>query len=270
MAIKLIALDTDGTLLNSKGEILPSTKEAVKKALNHGIKIVLCSGRPINGLKHYMEELGIRGSAQYVVTLNGAIIRNADDDIISQNLVANSFYRKMIAFGIEHNVPFNIVDADSRIITADHNVDPMVYQQAYENQDPLYIRTPDQLNENKIRIAKGCFVGDPNLLDEVEPLVRKEFGKELYVVRAEAHFLELLHFDVNKGAALKQLCEKLNLSADEVMAVGDERNDITMFDFAGTSVCMGNGGDEAKAKADFITTSNDEDGISQAFDKFVF
>ena len=78
MTIKFIALDTDGTLLNSIGKILPSTKKAVKTALDQGIKVALCSGRPIAGLKHFMDELGIIGPDQYAITLNGAITRTAD------------------------------------------------------------------------------------------------------------------------------------------------------------------------------------------------
>ena len=139
MTKKLIALDTDGTLLDPNDKILESSKKVIKKALDH--------------------EIGITGSAQYVITLNGAIIRNTDDDIISENLVPNSFYRRITAFGMANKIPFNIVDADSRIITADHNVDPLIYIQAFENNAPLYIRNPDQLPEDNIRIAKGSFVG---------------------------------------------------------------------------------------------------------------
>ncbi len=269
MSIKLIALDMDGTLLNSHGKILTSTKEAVKKALDRGIKVVLCSGRPIAGLQHYMDELGIEGSAEYVVTLNGAITRDADDDIITKDLVPNSLYRKMAAFAIEHKIPFNIVDADSRIITADHNINPIVYLQAYENKATLYVRNPEEIPDD-LEIAKGCFVSDSDLLDQWEDKIRKVFGKDLNVVRDDKNFLELLNPRVSKGNGLKELCQNINISPNEVMAVGDERNDISMFAFAGTAVCMDNGSAEAKKHADFITSSNDEDGISKAFNKFIF
>lgn len=89
MSIKLIALDTDGTLLSSQNKILPSTKEAVKKALEQGIKVVLCSGRPLAGLEPYMKELGIKGEDQYAVTLNGAITRNANGEMLTHDLVSN-------------------------------------------------------------------------------------------------------------------------------------------------------------------------------------
>lgn len=269
MAIKLIALDTDGTLLDSHGKILNSTKNAVKKALNQGIKVVICSGRPIAGLKHYMDELEIIGPDQYVVTLNGAITRTANNKIMTKDLVDINFYRPMLAFAVKHTVPFNIVDEDSKIITADHTIDPIVYIQAYENMAPLYVRTPDEI-EDTVQIAKGCYVGDPDTLDHIEPLVHEKFGKDLYVVRSDDHFLELLNSKVNKGNGLKELCEKLDIKPSEAMAIGDGRNDITMFNFAGTSVAMENGSAEVKKVADYVTASNDQDGISKAFDKFVF
>ncbi|NRO48565.1 Sugar phosphatase YidA [Lactobacillus helveticus] len=100
MAIKFIALDTDGTLLDSNGKILPSTKIAVKKALEQGIKVALCSGRPIAGLKHFMDELCIVGPNQYAVTLavtlNGAITRTADGQVMTEDLVSNSFIARCL------------------------------------------------------------------------------------------------------------------------------------------------------------------------------
>lgn len=269
MSIKLIAIDIDGTLLNSKGEILDSTKKVITATLNKGVRVVLCSGRPVDGLKEYLNELGIKGSGEYVITLNGAIIRNADSDIIEENLIPGSFYREMTAFGLANKIPFNIVDSESRIITADHNIDPMIYQQAYENHAPLYIRNPDEIPKDNIRISKGCYVGDPLLLDQWEEKVKKQFGKALNVIRTDPSFLELLNKQVDKGSALKQLAEDLDLKKEQVMAIGDERNDLTMFDYASIAVCMGNGHEEAKKAANYVTSSNDEDGIKQAIEKFV-
>ncbi|WEV43319.1 Cof-type HAD-IIB family hydrolase [Lactobacillus sp. ESL0684] len=269
MGIKLIALDTDGTLLTSNSKILPSTKAAVERALKQNIKVVLCSGRPIAGLAPYLTELGITGSDQYVVTLNGAISMTTNKQIITKDLLSNQLYRKMTAFSLANQLPFNVVDENSNIITADHNIDYVVYLQAYENTAPLYVRTPDELPAD-FQAAKGCFVGTPELLDQWEEAIKQAFSSELYVIRSDPHFIELLNPKVNKGNGLSELSQSLGIKADEVMAIGDERNDIPMFDFAGTSVCMGNGSQAAKESADYITATNDDDGISQAFDKFVF
>lgn len=267
--IKLIALDTDGTLLSSKNKILPSTKRAIKKALGLGIKVVLCSGRPIAGLEHFMKELGIEGSDQYAVTLNGAITRTADGKIMTQDLVNNALYRALTKIAKEQKVPFNIVDPDSRIITADHDVDYFELLQAWENTAPMFIRIPDEMPDN-FEISKGCFVGSKEILDQVEPTLREKFSKDLYIVRADDHFLECLHPNVNKGNGLKELGKKIGITPDEMIAFGDEKNDISMFDIVGTAVAMGNGSQEAKDHADYITDSNDNDGIAKALDKFVF
>ena len=263
--IKLIAIDTDGTLLNSQGDIQASTKEAISKALDRGVKVVLCSGRRIAGLAPYMNELGIKGEDQYAVTLNGAISRKASREIMTSDLIANSVYRQLTAYALSLKLPFNIVDFESRIITLNHDIDPMVYQQAYENQAVLFVRSVEEFPEKGQAIAKACFVGSQELLDRVE-----DWGQDFNVLRTDARFLELLNPKVNKGQGLKELCGRLEIAPEEVMAIGDERNDLDMFAFTGTSVAMGNGNDLVKQAADYVTSSNDEDGIAQALEKFVF
>ncbi|WP_297819477.1 Cof-type HAD-IIB family hydrolase [uncultured Lactobacillus sp.] len=266
--IKLVALDTDGTLLNSQNKILDSTKEVIKKALAQGVKIVLCSGRPFAGLEPYMRKLGITAKDQYVVTLNGAITRNAEGKLLTQDLVTNDQYRRLTKFAKEEKVPFNIVDPDSRIITCDRDVDYFELLHAWENTAGMLIRQPDDFPKS-FEVSKGCFVGEADLLDKVEPKLHQKFGGELYIVRADDHFLEVLNPKVNKGNGLVELGQKIGISPDEMMAVGDERNDISMFKVASVSVVMGNGSDQAKRYADYVTGSNDEDGIKQAFEKYV-
>lgn len=90
------------------------------------------------------------------------------------------------------------------------------------------------------------------------------------MVRAADNFLEIMHKNVNKGAALKTLSEKLGIHPEEIIAFGDEQNDIPMFDFVGTAVAMENGSDLAKSHADMITSSNDADGIKNALEKLIF
>ncbi|GFZ27458.1 Cof-type HAD-IIB family hydrolase [Lactobacillus corticis] len=269
MSIKLVALDTDGTLLNSQSKILDSTKKVVAQALAAGVKVVLCSGRPIAGLAPYMAELGITGDDQYAVTLNGAITRTASGKVQTEDILSHETYLELTEFARAHHTPFNVVAPDSKIITADHDIDFMVYVQAYENTATLYVRQPSELPAD-FQPAKGAFVGTKEQLDQIEPLVRERFDQNNYVVRADDRFLEIMHPNVNKGQGLRELCQKIGIKPAEVMAVGDAGNDLTMFEFAGVAVAMGNGTPEAKAAADFVTGSNDADGIAQAFEKFVF
>jgi Cof subfamily protein (haloacid dehalogenase superfamily) len=184
---------------------------------------------------------------------------------MTSDLIANSVYRQLTAYALSLKLPFNIVDFESRIITLNHDIDPMVYQQAYENQAVLFVRSVEEFPEKGQAIAKACFVGSQELLDRVE-----DWGQDFNVLRTDARFLELLNPKVNKGQGLKELCGRLEIAPEEVMAIGDERNDLDMFAFTGTSVAMGNGNDLVKQAADYVTSSNDEDGIAQALEKFVF
>lgn len=267
MTIRLLAVDVDDTLLDSQGKLLPSTRKAVAACLEQGIKVVLCSGRPLAGLTPYLQALNISGSQQYAITYNGAIIEAVAGDIISKKLVNNQWYRQLTAFSQEHKIPFNVVAPDSQIYTADHDVNWLTVVQAWENSAGVFIRKPDELPADFV-IAKGLFVGDSSLLDQIEPTVEQVFGQDLSVVRSGPNFLEVMHLGVNKGVALQQLAQHLNLSAAEVMAVGDEKNDLPMFEFAGTAVAMGNGTDLAKQHADFVTGTNDEDGLAAAIEKY--
>lgn len=267
MTIKLIALDIDDTLLSSTHEVLPSTKVAVTAALAQGIKVVLCTGRPLAGVSGYLAELGISGDDQYVVTYNGAVIETVAGRVVAKQLIDKAGYEAMTEYARVHSIPFNVLDEDSVIYTADRNVDAITVVQAMENQAGILIREPDELPED-FAIAKGLFVGQPALLDGAEAGVRDAFGADFSVIRAGRYFLEVMQAGVDKGAALKALAELLGFKRSELMAVGDEANDLAMFDAVGTAVAMGNGSDLAKAHATAVTGTNDEGGLAAAIERF--
>lgn len=267
MTIKLIALDIDDTLLSSQGKILPSTQTAIDAALAQGIKVVLCSGRPLAGIKPYLDQLGIVSADQYVIANGGGMIETVTGTAIAKHLIDNANYRRMTAFAQERQVPFNVVDQNSEIITADHNIYWLIAVQAWENKAGILVRDPDELPAD-FQIAKGVFVNDEAHLDELEAAVRAEFADDLYVVRAGREFLEIMNPNAGKGRALADLSAALEIMPEEVMAVGDEGNDIAMFNFAGTAVAMGNGTDEAKSHANYVTGANDDGGLADAIEKF--
>ncbi|MFD1410934.1 Cof-type HAD-IIB family hydrolase [Lapidilactobacillus gannanensis] len=267
MTIRLIAIDVDDTLLNSHGEISPTTQQAIQQATAQGIKVVLCSGRPLAGLQHYLAALQLAGADQYVITYNGAVTESLTGKIIVRHVITNRDYRELTAFGQQRQIPFNVLAPDSTIYTADRDIDPITVVQAWENHAGILVRRPDELPEN-FEIAKGLFVGPAALLNQIEPVVTEKFGQRLYVVRAAANFLEVMATGVNKGQALEDLATRLQIKPAEIMALGDERNDLPMFAFAGTAVAMANGSELAKQHADFVTASNDDNGVAQAIEKY--
>ncbi len=267
--IKLVAVDVDDTLLNSQGKILESSREAITKAISKNVKVVLCSGRPYAGVKKFIDELALNNNNQYVITFNGAVIETGLHVKLLEKCLSAKTYEAIDKFSQKNKVFYNIVNADSQIITSNLNVGRITVTQAWENNAGILIRKPQDLS-SKETVIKAVFGDEKGKLDKIEAEVKHVFGQDNYVVRAAVNFLEVMHANVNKGIALQYLAQKLNYKTEEIMAIGDERNDIPMFQVAGTSVVMNNGSAEAKKQADFETASNDQDGIALAFSKFVF
>jgi len=267
--IKLIALDIDDTLLNSKGKITAATKKALDKALDQGIKVVLCSGRPLAGVTPYLQELNINGDEQYVITYNGGLVETVAGKVLSRKILDNKEYRRIVKYVTDNHMPYYVLDDQSKVYTSDKDVNRIAVIQAWENQSGILIRTPDELPAD-FEITKAAIVGEKEQLDQFEAPVKKEFSDSAYVVRAADNFLEVMNKTANKGTGLETLTEILGLDPSEVIVFGDEQNDLPMFDFAGTAVAMGNGSDLAKSHATHVTDTNDNDGIAKALDKYVF
>lgn len=265
--IKLIATDIDQTLVGNANYMPESAIKAIQEALSAGIKVVLASGRPLVGMQEYLDKLGINGADQYAITHNGAILCSTDGQIIESQLMSYNDYVSMTNFGLKHHVPFGVQDANSEIYTADRDIDYVTALQAVENGCSIHYRQPDEM-PHTFEMAKADFVGDAKKLDEVEKLVHTKYGDTHYVTRAGRIFLELMHKDVNKGHALEYLTNMLGYTADEVLALGDEENDLPMFKFAGTSVAMNNGRDSVKIAATHVTGNLMDDGFADAVRKY--
>lgn len=268
MAIKLVTIDIDDTLLNSKGEIMPTTHAAIKAAMVQGVHVALASGRAFAGVQIYLRQLEMTRDDQYVMTFNGAVVESVTGRIVNQDGLSDEAYAAMTTYGLAHHVPFNIVTADSEVMTRDRDVGAITALQAVENSTGILVRYPGELPAGT-QIIKGVYCGNERMLDQAEAGVRQTFGAQYEVMRAGRPFLELMVKGVNKGSGAAHLAKHLGLTADEVMAFGDEDNDVTMFDYAGLAVAMGNGNAAAKAHADYITASNDADGLALALQKFV-
>ncbi len=269
MAIKLIALDIDDTLLTSQHNISEKTKEALDKALDQGIKVVLCSGRPLAGVSPFLNDLGVAGDDQYVITYNGGLVETVSGKVLSRKILDNHAYRRIVKYVNDNHMQYYVLDDDSNVYTSDHDINRFAATQAWENSAGIYVRTPDELADD-FEITKAAIVGEKEDLDKYDQAVKDEFSDDYYVVRAADNFLEIMNPTANKGTGLEKLTQILSFTPDEVMAFGDEQNDLPMFKFAGTAVAMGNGSDLAKLHANYVTDTNDNDGIAKALDKLVF
>lgn len=268
MKYKLIALDMDDTLLTSEKTVSQKNREMIQRALNKGIKVVLCSGRTHNAVIGFAKALGIAGPDQYMITNGGAIIENMDGKIVFQKMMSNQFYRGFVQFVKDNNLHYNVVDQSGNTYSSSNEwLDKYTIMQAFENDNGLYLKEPDQLPAD-FEIVKAIINGNQKELDKISDLVHQKFDQNYFVVRTGIGFLEIFPKDVNKGAALKVLAEKLHFTLSEVMAMGDCDNDIHMLKIAGKGVAMGNALSEVKSNSDDVTADNNHSGVGLAIEKF--
>lgn len=263
---KLIAIDMDGTLLNDERQISPENYEAIQKARQNGVKIVLASGRPLVGFKRYLEELHLISEEDYVVAFNGAIVQSTGGNkIISKTTLGLEDYKEL--YELSKNLKVNI-----HALTEDTVISP---------KDSKYTRLESEINlihKNIIAveevpedtaILKVMFIDDPEIIDEVVDKIPETISDKYTIVRSESFFLEFLHKSVNKGTGVAALAEKLNIKQEEVICIGDAGNDMHMVKYAGLGVAMGNAFPELKRAASFITRTNDEHGVAHVINKFI-
>ncbi|MBL4930237.1 Cof-type HAD-IIB family hydrolase [Clostridium paridis] len=265
---KLIAIDMDGTLLKDDKSISEITKKSLKRAQELGVKIVLTSGRPIQGIKNYLDELELTGEEDYVIGLNGALIcKTSDYSVISSNATLTGKDLKYI---------YNKVKGLNTYIHAFTNNGDLVnkiskFSDNEEKRLNLKINQVDFIKDvlDNDEILKVVLEEEKDVLDRITPKVPKELFEEYNVIRSVDFMLEFMNRGCNKASGLEKLGEYLGISKEEVIAIGDADNDVEMIEYAGLGVAMGNAKEEIKNIADFITKSNEEDGVAFVIDKFI-
>ncbi|MDR0898989.1 MAG: Cof-type HAD-IIB family hydrolase [Lactobacillaceae bacterium] len=268
MTIKLITIDVDGTLNNSQGKVSDHTVEVLKKAIAKGAKIVIASGRPLDGTKHFYEMLGIDNSDdQFAINYNGAMAMTTSGKILIEETLKVEDYLEIANFADSNDVKHQIETATDIITPFVHIPKYSVYESALTNA-PIWYRPLADL-ESSLPVAKVMLIDEKDKIDTTLSQMPQKFLDKYNVVRSSEFFIEFIKKTVSKGNALKRLAEGLGLSLDETMSIGDQGNDLSMIEAAGTGVAMGNAVDEVKAAAQFVTKTNDEDGVAFAIEKFV-
>lgn len=266
MTIKLIAIDIDGTLLNEKNELAPATVTAVQAALKQGIKVVLCTGRPLAGVQPYLDALGISGDEQYAITLNGSVAQTVSGNVLTYHSLSYDNYVDLEAAARKLQINFQIETPDY-IYTTNKNISAYTIGESYLVKMLIRYRDPSEMSRD-LTISKAMFVGDPKEIDRIVSLIPQDLKDRFYVVQSEPYFVEIMNKNASKGNTLHELVTKLGLTPDDVMALGDQGNDLTMIKYAGLGVAMGNAIDEVKEAAQAVTLTNAEDGVAAAIRKY--
>jgi Cof subfamily protein (haloacid dehalogenase superfamily) len=267
MDIKLIAIDIDGTLLNEKNHLAQPTIDTITAARQKGIKVVLCTGRPLSGVKPYLDALSISGADEYAITFNGAMSQSLDGKVIThQTLTYDEFLEtEMLARKLGVHYQFETMDA---IYAFNRDLSPYSVGESYLVRLPIKYRTPEEIKPDLV-ISKAMFVDFPKLITTANNQLPQSLRDQMYVVQSEPFFIEIMNKKASKGNALHALATDLGFSAENVMAIGDQGNDLTMIKYAGLGVAMENGIDDVKEAASFITKSNAENGVAYAIKKWI-
>lgn len=262
---KLIAIDLDGTLLSNDGTISEANIKAIELAKKKGVKVVLATGRPLNGIRKYLRQLNLF-EEDYCISFNGALVqRTKDEEVIIKKGLKISDLSKIHALSKKLGVNIHI-HTDTECITP--RVSKYSLFEAELNSIPLKEMEFEKLHKDSI-INKIMFIDEKEKIDEIVGLIDEEFHHKYTVVRSLPFFLEFLNKEVNKGLGIRLLANSLGISMEEVICIGDHENDIHMIKYAGLGVAMGNAVRSVKDIADYITKSNEENGVAHVINEFI-
>lgn len=267
MKYKILVLDLDGTLTNKKKEITEHTRETLIRAQEAGVKIVLASGRPTYGIMPLARQLELDKYEGYILAYNGGqIIDCKTGELMYENVLDPAVYPYLYECAKSNG--FQILSYKDEYIISENADDQYVQHEAFLNRMPS--KTVESfLDVINFPVAKCLIVGDPEPLAQLEPVMKKELESKMNVFRSEPFFLELVPKGIDKARCLAVLLEELGMTPDEMMACGDGFNDLSMIEYAGLGVAMANAQEVVRQAANYITLSNEEDGVAHAVEKFM-
>ncbi|MCI5488943.1 MAG: Cof-type HAD-IIB family hydrolase [Enterocloster aldenensis] len=267
MKYKLLVLDIDGTLTNEKKEITRHTKQTILRMQKAGVKVVLASGRPAYGVEPTARELELEQYGGFILSYNGGRIVDCS--------TGRTIYEKTIPHKLMGGIYGQVHDLNAALMT--YEGDRIIT----EKPQDAYVAKESFINKMKVKgvgnfldyvtfpVVKCLVAADGGYLETVEDKLVGYFGSQLSIFRSEPYFLEIMPKDIDKASSLERLCLQLGLERAEIAACGDGLNDISMIQYAGLGIAMANAQEAVKRVCDFVTKSNEEEGVAYAIDRFI-
>lgn len=267
MQEKVLVLDIDGTLTNSQKEITEATKRGIQAVMERGHKVILASGRPTPGMRRYEKELELESYGGYLLSFNGGrIIECRTGEIVYQRTLPLSIVPGLYAFAKKNGCGLLTYFGD-KIISA-FQPDEYAELESRINGMPIKV-VEDFVNYVDFDINKCLLTAPVDKAPEFEKELAQRYDEVASVYRSEPFFIEVMPKKVDKATSLDRMLESIGLTKDNAICCGDGFNDISMIQYAGMGVAMGNAQPAVKEAADYITGTNDEDGLVQVIDKFI-
>lgn len=258
--ITTIALDLDNTLLNADKEISNENERVLKQLHRDGKRIVLCTGRPIQGIQKLLKQLALFESGDYAITFNGGLVQhNQSQAILDQTTLNKANVAALYADAQVRNYPLDVIGPDrvySLVALGKSDYEDFMGA-ALHFSDITFDELPDDQNFGKVVCSAPA-----DKIKEVRAGLPANLTDMLHIVPSRSELLEFLPKNVNKARGLSQLVAHFDESLENVMAFGDEENDYEMIDQVGIGVAMGNAIPKIKQVAKAETLTNNEDGVA--------
>jgi len=263
MRYKLVAVDIDGTLLNSQGIITDKTRSSIQKAVDKGIVFSICTGRPIQGVERFNSLLDL--DSPYI-TYNGAmIVMGRSKEILYEQGLSAEAARSIMSWGKKFQTTI-MVWSNNQLYASELNARAHDYKKL-SGVEPLLIDDEKTLIHNGV--TKILWYDDIDKIDLYQGLLKNALFDNVNYYTSKPTFLEFVDKRVSKANAMEKLGTHFGISSEEMIAIGDGFNDLSMIEYAGMGVAMGNAPQAIRDKANFVTLTNDEDGIAYALEKFI-
>ena len=260
---KLIAIDIDDTLINDDKEVTPATQQALEQAVAKGVVVTLATGRAYASAQAIARQTGLNVP---IITYQGSLIKNLmDEKVLYERYVPKEAARKLFEYCIRRNLHLQTY-IDDKLYAREENQKLIDYTNL--NRTRYYIE-PDFEKLVEQPTPKMLIIDEPDFLDEIAPELRELLGQGVHITKSKPNFLEIMHEEGTKGHALKFLAGHFGCDLSQTIAIGDSWNDHEMLEAAGLGVAMGNAIPALKEIADYVTLSNNEDGVKHVIDKFV-
>ena len=267
--IKALAFDLDGTILAPDAVLSERTIKAVNRCTKRGLKIIIVTGRAIEGAEPFRVSLGAEGSMIYY---NGAIVAEMPENrIIKTTLLDKKKAEICVDISREMGVYCQIYVFNGKKIPLLAELD-RPEKEMYHKHTGILAGLVDLKEAIGRTEVSGCvkimFLAEPEIFAKLRPRLDELLGDSIYIAQSHRTFLEVMDAKASKGQGLSFTMERLSLKREEVIAFGDEENDIPMFVSAGFSVAPSNAKDAVKAKADLVVGSNVDDGVAIFLEEF--
>ncbi|HEX2906220.1 MAG TPA: Cof-type HAD-IIB family hydrolase [Phototrophicaceae bacterium] len=266
--VRLIAVDVDHTLLNSKHELTERTEKALRAALTQGVRIVLATGKTYTSAAALVQKLGLTTPGIYA---QGTLACNADGSISHQQVVDPAILRHIITFAEDRGFS-TLAYSGNRLLL--RRPDPKFSDMMTSYHEPMpEVIGPLQNVVDSLPINKLVIFSHAEDAARAIKSLRWQLGMQVNgtvsLIQAGMNFMmEVLPPGAGKAAMLKLVLKDLMVLPDEVLAIGDAENDVEMIQLAGVGVAVGNAGQHVKAVANYVAPSNDEDGVAEAIERF--